>query len=85
VTSELWMPRHTHTHTCEGLERVHFEDLLADLGKVRRQLRADLILRQGFADLKYFVCDALWSRTWGQSQKAVRHEELKDTQHGQKL
>lgn len=66
-------------YTCEWLESVHLKGLFADLGQIHFQLWADLILLQGFADLKYFVCDALRSRSWGQSQRLVRIYKVTDT------
>lgn len=61
-------------YTCEGLESVHFKGLFADFGQIHFQLWADVILLQAFADLKYFVCDALWSRSWRQSKRLVRKD-----------
>lgn len=55
--------------TCEGLESVHLKGLFADCGQIHFQLWADVILLQGFADVKYFVGDALWSRSLGQSKR----------------
>lgn len=52
--------------TRKRLESFHFKGLLANLGYIHFQLWADVILLQAFADFKYFVCDALWSRSWGQ-------------------
>lgn len=49
--------------TCEGLKSVHFKCLFANFGQIHFQLWADVILLQVFADLKYFVCNALWSRS----------------------
>lgn len=62
--------------TCEGLESFHFKGLFADFGQIHFQVWADVILLQAFADLKYFVCDALWSRSWGQSKRLVRNYAL---------
>ncbi len=49
--------------TCEGLESVHLKGLFADFGQIHFQLWTDVILLQAFADLEYFVGDALWSRS----------------------
>lgn len=70
---------HAGFYTCEGLESVHFKCLFANFGQIHFQLWADVILLQAFADLIYFVCDALWSRSWGQSKRLVRNDVLTDT------
>lgn len=67
------------SHTCKGLESVHFKRLFADFGQIHFQLWANVILLQVFADLKYFICDALWSRSWRQSKGLVRNDVLIDT------
>lgn len=77
MRSGLCSPCH---HTCEGLEGVYFKGLFADLGQIHFQLWADVILLQAFADLKYFVCDALWSRSWRQSKRLVRNNVLQQIQ-----
>lgn len=64
--------------TCEGLESFHFKGLFANFGQIHFQLGADVVLLQAFADLKYFVCDALWSRSWKQSRSLVRNDVLRD-------
>lgn len=58
--------------TCEGLEGVHLERLLADFGQIHFEIGADEILLQAFADLEYFVCNGLWSRSWTRERRAVR-------------
>lgn len=58
--------------TCEGLEGVHLERLLADFGQIHFEIWADAILLQAFAELKYFVCNGLWSRSWTREKQAVR-------------
>lgn len=75
VNSGLCSPCH---FTCEGLEGFHFKGLLANFGKIHFQLGADVVLLQAFADLKYFVCDALWSGSWKQSRGQVRNDVLRE-------
>ena len=62
--------------TYEGLEGVHFKGLLADLGQIHFELWANVIFLQAFTDLKYFVCYALRSRSWGQRRTAVSNYAL---------
>ena len=54
---EILGPSH---HTCEGLERVHLEGLLANGGQVHLYVWTDRVLLQPFADLVDLVGDALW-------------------------
>lgn len=65
--------------TSEGLERVHFNCLFADFRQIHFQLWTDVILLQAFADFKYFICDAFWSRPWGQREGLWTYDELSDT------
>lgn len=65
--------------TCEGLERLHFKSLLANLGYIHFQLWADVIFLQGFTYFKNFVSDALWSRSLGRKNRLVRNYILSKT------
>lgn len=60
--------------TSKGLERVNLEGLLPNCGEVHLEFGADVVFLEGLADLKDFVCDALWRRTW---ERKIRPTECK--------
>lgn len=58
--------------TSKGLERVNLEGLLPNFREVHLELRADVIFLEALADLKDFVCDALWRRTWERKSRPIK-------------